>query len=96
MAIDRNIAARADMLVFCEPSLLAEDSERLFIRKYVKEANVVFEGLTELEAKQTAYIVTHRHKFKLEKIKLPYYWSEKLSLSYGKVQKRRLVLSLKS
>lgn len=86
--IDKNIIAGVDYLVFSEPSILAPEFERKEIRSLTEEAAEKFKGLTQKEAWQTAFIVTHRRKFVLKDVKLPYYWSEGLSKTYGEVEKK--------
>ena len=87
--IDKNIIAGIDALVFCEPSLLAPQFERAAIHPLVEEAAKIFRRLPPHERKRTAYIITHSEKIILKNIKLPYYWSERLSKSFSNYLSRK-------
>lgn len=88
--IDKNIILGSDALILCEPSLLADRLERKEFLNIIKEAKTIFQSLPKAQRKTTAYILTSEDKILLKNIRLPYYWSNKLSKSFaGYFQKKK-------
>jgi len=81
--IDVQVIATLDALIVKEPSALADRLERPEVRRIVEEARGAFEGKSQMQKWETAFVFTHTGSFVVEDIKKPKFWNEDLSRSFS-------------
>ena len=82
--MDKESVVQLDVLMFKEPSALADRFERPEIRDLVEEAKSKFPDTLSQRAKwETAYAYTHTGSYLITDIKKPPYWNDSMSKMFG-------------
>jgi len=81
--IDVNIVRTIDTLILKEPSLLQEETERPFMRKFLKKADDMFDGIPETDDPRSWCAIFDTNEETMLKMELPSFWSDSLSKSWA-------------
>jgi len=84
--IDRQVIGNVDALIFKEPSAIAAKFERPELKELTANANIYFEGYNQTEKWSHAYAFTHLDEFSIIGIKMPDYYTEKMSKNMAGTQ----------
>jgi len=84
--LDKETVIQLDVLLFKEPSTLADRFERTEIRDLTQEAVNIFKDKSQQEKWETAYAYTHTGAYTITDIKKPPYWTEEMSKMFGQQQ----------